>query len=92
MTGIHRVANARQHVGDGITHHLFEPSSLPARLGYARQFAQQGQLAHAQAAHFKLADISARTATPPAPIPVTNLKLQLLALSRHLGLGGHNSP
>jgi hypothetical protein len=71
---------------------FFEPSSLPARFGHARQFAQQGQLTHAQAAHFKLADISARPAAPPAPIAVTNLELQLLALSRDLGLGGHNSP
>src|ERR1019366_8765326 len=63
--------------------------SLPACLRHARNFALQSQAAEADAAHFKLADIAARTPANAAAVAFADLILQLL---RHLTGSGHMSP
>src|ERR1017187_549658 len=66
--------------------------SLPACLRHARNFALQSQAAEADAAHFKLADIAARTPANAAAVAFADLILQLLPHLRHLTGSGHMSP
>src|SRR6185295_6473988 len=84
-----RVADARQHVGDGITHaHCVSPSGrpgLPAGLDHARYVALEGELADLAAAEAELAERAARTTgqlaaiAQPGRVGIARQLLQLQA-------------
>src|ERR1043166_6914957 len=74
VLGGHRVADPREHVGNGISHLCSLwlsaiSSQLPAALGHARDVALERQLAEAQAAQGELAHVGARAAAQTAAVP-----------------------
>src|ERR1700733_147397 len=71
-----RVANARQHVGDGIGDgHVSSPGllSLPAGFDHARNLARQSKLAETDPAQLELADEAARPAATETAVAQTDL-------------------
>src|SRR5258706_6544330 len=73
-----RVADARQKIGNGIRLHNVPISLLPAGFHDAGNFSLERHAAETDAAHLKLADISAGPAADAAAIAHANLELGLL--------------
>src|SRR3990172_2940847 len=84
-----RVADARQHVANGIGHG-HEVSLLPARLDDAGDLALQRTVAEADAAHLELAQERAGTAAQRAAIVLSHRELQLALRLGHLGKLRHS--
>src|ERR1700733_7635626 len=71
-----RVANARQHVGDGIGYgHVSSPGllSLPARFDYAGNLARQSELAKTDPAQVEFTNVAARTPATETAVAQANL-------------------
>jgi len=87
-----RIANASQHIGNGVSYtHLYRSpntaNGLPARFDYTRDFPLISQLTETNAAQTKSSQIASRAATSAAAVMLPHVKLAFLFPLNHRFFG-----